>query len=714
MILQFNPFQLNIPGNSAPIKSILLTSNLDWLNVSGTPITGQDVVFPVSAKTNVAALKVFGTGAAIGTPSMISLLASHIPNIAISQVTGLQSAINSIVKTLSSADSKLTVTPNGSGDYQLQINTGTTSGTVAIGNDTRFPANVTGLRKSSGAGSTDIAAVAKTDYWDTSVFVASGASHAKGLVPDPGASAGSTKFLREDGTWVVPAGSGTVTSVGLALPGSVFSISGSPVTTTGTLTGAFVNQNANLIFAGPTSGGAAAPTFRAHVFNDIAALVGTGASNIAVGNDTRFPASVTGLRKSAGAGSTDTAAVKWTDYWDNTVFLGKGPSHAIGLVPDPGPGTPPYVRYLRDDGTWQPFVPDVGTITNTQLATMAAKTVKANATAGTASPTDVDAKTARSASLLNLESVTTHGNSDYTIVATDKYVATSATLTATRTWTLPLANTFNAGQTITISDDFGGINGSNFLNIARAGSDTIQGKTSALVLDVQFASATLSSNGSNGWSVVGMQPQIKKKYFFANTTYNTPTGVKALFVEALGGGGGGGGGVASASNAAPASGGGGGGYANTFLPAPASSYAVGIGAGGAGGVGANSGSSGGASTFGAVLSASGGGGGSNLASGTSLAFAFSAGTGGGAAAGDWWVQGSDGTRGCRLSGTVAESGMGGAGAVFGGTTSGLIADNDGLLGARYGSGGSGACALSAATRTGGSGQQGLIIVTEYY
>jgi hypothetical protein len=36
------------------------------------------------------------------------------------------------------------------------------------------------------------------------VMVASGASHASGLAPDPGATAGSTKFLREDATWVVP------------------------------------------------------------------------------------------------------------------------------------------------------------------------------------------------------------------------------------------------------------------------------------------------------------------------------------------------------------------------------------------------------------------------------------------------------------------------------------------------------------------------------
>lgn len=40
-------------------------------------------------------------------------------------------------------------------------------------------------------------------------FVASGSGHAAGLVPDPGASAGSTKYLREDATWDVPSGGGS-------------------------------------------------------------------------------------------------------------------------------------------------------------------------------------------------------------------------------------------------------------------------------------------------------------------------------------------------------------------------------------------------------------------------------------------------------------------------------------------------------------------------
>ncbi|MGP8259586.1 MAG: hypothetical protein ACLQM6_06485 [Acidobacteriaceae bacterium] len=47
------------------------------------------------------------------------------------------------------------------------------------------------------------------------LFGPSGSTHASGIVPDPGATAGSTRFLREDGTWVTPSGggSGVVTAV---------------------------------------------------------------------------------------------------------------------------------------------------------------------------------------------------------------------------------------------------------------------------------------------------------------------------------------------------------------------------------------------------------------------------------------------------------------------------------------------------------------------
>jgi trimeric autotransporter adhesin len=41
------------------------------------------------------------------------------------------------------------------------------------------------------------------------LFGISGSGHGPGAVPDPGATAGTTRYLREDGTWAVPAGGGS-------------------------------------------------------------------------------------------------------------------------------------------------------------------------------------------------------------------------------------------------------------------------------------------------------------------------------------------------------------------------------------------------------------------------------------------------------------------------------------------------------------------------
>src|SRR5690606_34828210 len=72
----------------------------------------------------------------------------------------------------------------------------------------------------------------------------------------------------DDGpSWVTPGAGGTVTSVALAAP-SIFSVSGSPVTVSGTLTLNLVNQTQNTFFAAP-NGSAGTPSFRAIVAADI-------------------------------------------------------------------------------------------------------------------------------------------------------------------------------------------------------------------------------------------------------------------------------------------------------------------------------------------------------------------------------------------------------------------------------------------------------------
>jgi hypothetical protein len=70
---------------------------------------------------------------------------------------------------------------------------------------------------------------------------------------------------------IAATGSGTVTSVGLSLP-NVFTVSGSPVTGSGTLTATLATQSANQVFVGPSTGANAAPTFRALLLDDIPAL----------------------------------------------------------------------------------------------------------------------------------------------------------------------------------------------------------------------------------------------------------------------------------------------------------------------------------------------------------------------------------------------------------------------------------------------------------
>lgn len=119
------------------------------------------------------------------------------------------------------------------------------------------------------------------------IFVGSGPLHNVGAVPDPGAVAGSDRFLCEDGTFAVPPGvEGTVSSVGLALP-SIFTLVGSPVTGNGTLSATFATQVANTLFSGPSTGSPAFPTFRSLAAADIPSLdfskITTGTAPVSAG-----------------------------------------------------------------------------------------------------------------------------------------------------------------------------------------------------------------------------------------------------------------------------------------------------------------------------------------------------------------------------------------------------------------------------------------------
>lgn len=88
----------------------------------------------------------------------------------------------------------------------------------------------------------------------------------KGLVPPSGG--GTTNFLRADGAWAV-AGVGSVTSVGLAAP-SIFTVSGSPVTGSGTLTLSYSGT------ALPIANGGTGQTTKLAAFNGLSPITTTG------------------------------------------------------------------------------------------------------------------------------------------------------------------------------------------------------------------------------------------------------------------------------------------------------------------------------------------------------------------------------------------------------------------------------------------------------
>lgn len=99
----------------------------------------------------------------------------------------------------------------------------------------------------------------------------------------PGANG---QVLTTDGAgalaWSTISGTGTVTSVGFSAPNDVFTVSGAPITTAGTIGLDFVDQIANTVFAGPVTGSDDVPAFRGLVSADLpagipATKIGSGA-----------------------------------------------------------------------------------------------------------------------------------------------------------------------------------------------------------------------------------------------------------------------------------------------------------------------------------------------------------------------------------------------------------------------------------------------------
>jgi hypothetical protein len=131
--------------------------------------------------------------------------------------------------------------------------------------------------------------------------------------------------------------SGTVTSVGLADTSTVpiYTITNSPVTGAGTIDMTLKTETANRVFAGPTTGAAAQPTFRAIVAADIPTgnLTDVGTDGIVITGGT---AAVVGSGTSIAQHVADSTHNGYLSSTDWSTFNNKQTALTIGNLSDAG------------------------------------------------------------------------------------------------------------------------------------------------------------------------------------------------------------------------------------------------------------------------------------------------------------------------------------------------------------------------------------------
>ncbi len=123
---------------------------------------------------------------------------------------------------------------------------------------------------------------------------------------------------------------------------------------------------------------------------------------------------------------------------------------------------------------------------------------------------------------LGIDKRTIVADVNYTIVPSDKTVSLTS-ISASRTLTLPAANSVNAGYSIIIVDESGSITSSHTLSIARAGSDLINGASTSIVIASAYGGRVLVSDGVSNWTQDASIARLTTTQTLTNKTIDITT-----------------------------------------------------------------------------------------------------------------------------------------------------------------------------------------------